>query len=448
MSTREVVVVGGGLAGCEAAHQLAVRGVRVRLLEMKPRARTAAHGSNDLGELVCSNSLGNDRPTTAAGLLKAELRMAGSLVMSVADACTVPAGGALAVDRRRFAEGITRAIRGSGMIEVVEAVVEDVPGEPVVIVATGPMTAPPLSDGLLGALGGDGGGLHYWDAISPIVEADSVDPETSFAANRWDRGSTPEGDYVNCPMDADTYRRFVQALVEADKVPLTQFEEPRFYEGCLPVEVLAARGRDTLAFGPLKPAGLKDPRTGSRPHAVLQLRREDSQGEALNLVGCQTRMTRPEQKRVFRMIPALGRARFLRYGQVHRNTFVHAPSLLGPFMEARAREGLFVTGQLCGVEGYLESTAAGLLTALAVARRLEDGAPLGLPPASSACGGLMRHVQGRTGAPYQPSGINWALVQMPARTRGQRKHEHREHAFRLGVEAFQDWASSEKILMQ
>jgi methylenetetrahydrofolate--tRNA-(uracil-5-)-methyltransferase len=308
------------------------------------------------------------------------------------------------------------------------------------------MTAPPLSENLLEALG-DGEGLHYWDAISPIVEADSVDPETSFSANRWERGTTPEGDYVNCPMNEQEYRGFVQALVEAGKVPLSQFEEPRYYEGCLPIEVLAERGRDTLAFGPLKPAGLKDPRTGERPHAVLQLRREDAQGQALNLVGCQTRMTWGEQKRVFRTIPALRRARFLRFGQVHRNTFVHSPSLLGDFMESRARKGLFVTGQLCGVEGYLESTAAGLLTALAVARRLVGGDPLGPPPPTTACGGLLRHVQGLSGSPFQPSGINWALVRMPARRKGQRKHEHRENAFQQSTESFRAWLSNQNILM-
>jgi methylenetetrahydrofolate--tRNA-(uracil-5-)-methyltransferase len=447
MSSAEALVVGGGLAGCEAAHQLAVRGIRVRLLEMKPGARTPAHGTDDLGELVCSNSLGNDRPTTAAGLLKAELRMAGSLVMECADACTVPAGGALAVDRDRFSERITRAVRGSDMIEVEERVVDDVPAGPVVIVATGPMTAPPLSESLLEALGG-GEGLHYWDAISPIVEADSVDPETSFRASRWERGTTAEGDYVNCPMDEKEYRDLVEAIVEAQKVPLAGFEEPRYYEGCLPIEVLAERGRDTLAFGPLKPAGLKDPRTGERPHAVLQLRHEDAQGQALNLVGCQTRMTQPEQKRVFATIPALRRARFLRFGQVHRNTFVHSPSLLGDFMESRERQGLFVTGQLCGVEGYLESTAAGLLSALAVARRLGGGDPLVPPPDTTACGGLLGHVQGRSGSPFQPSGINWALVRMPARRKGQRKHEHRESAYHQGADAFRAWLEHENIRLE
>ena len=444
MSAREALVVGAGLAGCEAAHQLAIRGVRVRLLEMKPGSRTPAHSAETLGELVCSNSLGSDRPTTAAGLLKAELRMAGSLVMACADSCTVPAGGALAVDRARFSERVTEAIRVNPMIEVQETVVTSVPGDPVVILTTGPMTGPPLSEHLLGELGGDGDGLHYWDAISPIVEADSVDPETSFAASRWDRGTTAGGDYVNCPMDEDGYRGFVQAVLEAGKVPLAGFEEPRYYEGCLPIEVLASRGRDTLAFGPLKPAGLKDPRTGERPHAVLQLRREDSQGVALNLVGCQTRMTRPEQRRVFRSIPALREARFLRYGQVHRNTYVEAPVLLDGFMESRAREGLHVTGQLCGVEGYLESTAAGLLTALAVARGL-DGGELGPPPATTACGGILRHVRGQLGTPFQPSGINWSLVQMPARRKGQRKHEHRELAFGQGSDAFRHWLESERI---
>lgn len=444
--TPDVIILGGGLAGCEAAWQLARLGVRVQIREMKPVARTPAHTSDRLAELVCSNSLGSDRDTTAAGLLKAELRAMGSLVMEVADGCSVPAGGALAVDRELFASRITERIRGLDGVEVVQGVEEDVPDVPLVIVATGPMTAPPLASRLMDALDPEGGGdgLHYWDAISPIVEADSVDPAHSFVADRWqkdDRG----GDYVNCPMDEQAYRAFVEAVRESDRVPLAGFEDPSYYEGCLPIEVLASRGPQTLSFGPLKPAGLWDPRTGQRPFAVLQLRWEDRERTALNLVGCQTRMLQSEQKRVFGIIPALRRARYLRYGQVHRNTFVQAPRLLGPFGESRRRKGLFITGQLCGVEGYLESTAAGLLTALAVARRLEDGPDLPIPPASTASGGLMRHVQGHFGSPFQPSGINWALVQMPPRQKGQKKHQMRQVAHRRGLDSFRQWLREEGL---
>jgi methylenetetrahydrofolate--tRNA-(uracil-5-)-methyltransferase len=436
----QVTIVGGGLAGCEAAGQLARRGVRVRLHEMKGHRRSPAHVSDELAELVCSNSLGSDRDTTAAGLLKAELRAAGSLVMEQADAHRVPAGGALAVDREAFAAGVTERIETNPLVEVVRGELERVPDAPLVIVATGPMTGPPFATSLLDELDGaeEAGGLHYWDAISPIVEADSVDGASSFVADRWEDGRG--GDHVNCPMDEPTYRRFVDAVIAADRVSLRHFEKVRYYEGCLPIEVLAARGPDTLAFGPLKPAGLRDPRTGRRPFAVLQLRREDREGSALNLVGCQTRMTRPEQRRVFAIVPALRRARFLRYGQVHRNTFVDAPRLLGPFCESRRRPGLFVTGQLCGVEGYLESTAAGLLTALAVAARLSGRGPFARPPDTTACGGLLAHVAGEGGpGAFQPSGINWALVRMPERTRGVKKHERRRTAHRRGLADLRAW---------
>ncbi len=412
---------------------------------MKPGRRTPAHSTPGFAELVCSNSLGNDGDTTAAGLLKAELRAAGSIVMQVASGCAVPAGGALAVDRERFSDAMTRAIRSLDGIEVAEKAVDEVPGDPLVIVATGPMTAPPLSVSLLRALdaAGSGDGLHYWDAIAPIVEADSVDLDLSFRADRWKMDAG--GDYVNCPMDEPTYMAFVQAILDADRVGLEQFEEPAYYEGCLPIEVLASRGPATLAFGPLRPAGLVDPRTGTRPHAVLQLRSEDARGYALNLVGCQTRMTRPAQQRVLRMVPALHSARFLRFGQVHRNTFVDAPRLLGPFGESLARPGLFVTGQLCGVEGYMESTAAGLLTALAVARRVKGEPAPHLPPPTTACGGLLGHVSGRPEVSFQPSGMNWSLVRMPALQRGQKKHLARKKAFWTGIEAMRAWLEQERL---
>lgn len=431
--------MGGGLAGCEAAWQLASRGIAVRVLEMKPGQRSPAHVSDDLAELVCSNSLGSDAGTTAGGLLKAELREMGSIVMRCAEECRVPAGGALAVDRARFARAVTEAVTSQGLVEVRQETVERVPEGPVVIVATGPMTAPPFADDLATVLdpGGGNAGLHYWDAISPIVEADSVDEEKSFTASRWEEG---DGDYVNCPMDEAGYRAFVRGVKEAEKVALAEFEEERYYEGCLPIEVLAERGDDTLAFGPLKPAGLVDPATGRRPFAVLQLRREDLQGSAYNLVGCQTRMTQAEQRRVFRMVPALAEARFMRYGQIHRNTFVDSPRLLGPMLESRARPGLFVAGQLCGVEGYTESTAAGLIAAIAAARRARGLEPPEPPPGTTMCGGLLGHVA--AGAPFQPSGAIWGLVP-PGQGRGRR--DRRRAAFERGVRDIRTWITEENI---
>lgn len=427
----DVVVVGGGLAGCEAAYQLAERGLRVRLVEMKRYRRTPAQTGNGLAELVCSNSLRGAALSNAVGLLKEELRRVGSLVMRCADATLVPAGGALAVDRERFSEAMTQAIEAHPRIALEHREVTELPAERPVILATGPLT----SDGLAASLAAAVGAQHlaYYDAIAPIVSADSIDwsrvwkqsrygkgvvahPAASDDAARGDAGpdeparrdDAEGGDeaYVNCPFDEAQYKAFVGALVASEKVEARDFEEVRYFEGCLPCEVMATRGEQTLAFGPMKPVGLTDPRTGRRPYAVVQLRPEDEAATAYNLVGFQTRMKHGEQLRVFRMVPGLEEADFLRLGSVHRNTFVNAPELLDPSMELRALPGVHLAGQISGVEGYVESAAGGLLCALLLAQRLR-GAPPSPPPPTTALGGILTHL-GRRQPSYQPSNITWA----------------------------------------
>jgi len=439
--TAAVTVVGGGLAGCEAAWQLAERGVRVQLREMKPEKRTPAQTGDGLAELVCSNSLRGAALGNAVGLLKEELRRAGSLVMRCADATAVPAGGALAVDRELFSARMTEAIAGHPRIEVLPGEVTALPEARPVIVATGPLTSDALATSIAAAIGAEH--LAYYDAIAPIIAADSIDwtrvwkqsryGKTSAAARpsgtdapgpagsaagegAGDASAAPEGEseeggdeaYVNCPFDEAGYKAFVRALVEAEKVAPRQFEEARYFEGCLPCEVMAERGELTLAFGPMKPVGLLDPRTGRRPYAVIQLRPEDAAASAYNLVGFQTRMKHADQVRVFRSIPGLEEAEFLRLGSVHRNTFVDAPAALDEAMQLRAAPGVFLAGQISGVEGYVESAAGGLVCAVLLAQRLA-GAPLLRPPPTTALGGILTQL-GRVppSGSYQPSNITWA----------------------------------------
>jgi methylenetetrahydrofolate--tRNA-(uracil-5-)-methyltransferase len=403
----EVVIVGAGLAGCEAALTLAERGVSVRLLEQKPRARTPAQISDNLCELVCSNSFRGAALSNAVGLLKEEMRRLGSFVMRAADHCRVPAGGALAVDRERFSSKMTEWVRGSPRISVEVREVERIPEERPVIVATGPLTGDALALDIQARVGGQ---FAYYDAIAPIVSAESIDWEKVFRASRYDKGETEEEQhaYVNCPLDREQYEAFVRDVRAAEKVAPKEFEKVRYFEGCLPIEVMADRGEQTLAFGPMKPVGLTDPRTGRRPHAVIQLRAEDEAGTAFNMVGFQTRMKWGEQARVFRTIPGLENAEFQRYGAVHRNTFICAPRVLDGALGLKSEPGVYFAGQIAGTEGYVESAAMGWLAAHIVSSRLEGREP-SLPPATTAHGGLLTHLS-RNAEDYQPSNITFSHV--------------------------------------
>ncbi len=406
-----VTVIGGGLAGCEAARQLADRGIPVRMVEMKPHLYSPAHGSSDLGELVCSNSLRSGVLHSAAGLLKEELRILSSLIIAAADATSVPAGKALAVDRELFARLITERITEHPLVTVERREVTSIPSaeEGTVIVATGPLTSDRLADEIAKLVGAQG--LSFYDAIAPIVTADSLDPSRIFRASRYGEGEE-EGDYLNCPMDEETYRAFVTEILNARKVEPHPFEQIPHFEGCLPVEELARRGPDTLAFGPMKPVGLTDPSTGARPFAVVQLRAENREGTLYNLVGFQTKMARPEQERVFRMIPGLEHARFARLGSVHRNTYLDAPHLLDCFSRSKASPHVFFAGQITGVEGYIESTASGLAVGI-MAGLLTAGITPVLPPAATAVGALLKHTQTESSRKYEPMNVNFGIMDPP-----------------------------------
>ena len=434
-----VTVVGAGLAGCEAAWQLAERGLDVRLLEQKPLARTPAQVSDAFCELVCSNSLrGADVYFNAVGLLKEELRRAGSLILSCADATRVPAGGALAVDREAFSARITEALRAHPRVTIEASIVETIPEGPVVL-ATGPLTADALAADLARIVGREH--LAYYDAISPIVSAESIDWDRVFKQSRYDKG-TENGDdaaYVNCPFDEAQYKAFVAAVVGATKVEPRGFEQVRYFEGCLPIEVMASRGEMTLAFGPMKPVGLVDPRTGQRPFAVVQLRPEDGAASAYNLVGFQTRMTWPEQARVFRTIQGLEQAEFYRFGSVHRNTFVDAPRVLDGVMQLRQRPGVYLAGQITGVEGYVESCAAGFVCSVMLAQSLL-GHPISPPPPATALGGVLTHLS-RPAPDYQPSNVTWAWLP-PHDNRRLKKRDRYEAMARRALGELAAWLDS------
>ncbi len=432
-----VLVVGGGLAGCEAAWQLAEAGVRVELVEMRPCRATPVHRGDRLAELVCSNSLRGDAPTNAVGLLKREMERLGSIIIREARSAAVPAGGALAVDRDRFAAGVTEAVGGHPNITVDRREVTAVPAGPAIL-ATGPLTSPDLHAALAELLGEDA--LAFYDAIAPIVTADSLDHERLFRASRYDKGSGDE--YLNAAFDRPAYDAFVEALLTADRVPFRAFEteEVRYFEGCLPIEVMAERGRDTLRFGPMKPVGLTDPRTGQRPWAVVQLRQDDLAAEHWNLVGFQTKLTVGEQQRVLRMIPGLERARFVRYGMIHRNTFLNAPRLLDRQLRLHARPEVRLAGQMTGVEGYVESAATGLLAGRLLAAELA-GCPLPPPPPDTAMGGLVRHLTERPADRFQPSNITWGLIEPPAAVASIRgRRPRRERHAELALERIAAWA--------
>ena len=401
----KVIVIGAGLAGSEAAWQLARRGIPVELREMKPGKMSPAHHTEYFGELVCSNSLRSDQLENAVGLLKEELRRCGSLIMSCADAHRVEAGGALAVDRHAFAAAVTEKIRNHPNVTVVEGEVTEIPPEGNVMIATGPLTSEALSE-QIGALFPDSQYLNFFDAAAPLVTFDSVDMSSAWFASRYDRG-TP--DYINCPLTVEEYDAFWTELTRAREAEVHGFEDAGVFEGCMPVEVMARRGRDTLCYGPLKPVGLKDPRTGKEPFAVVQLRKDNAQGSIYNMVGFQTHLKFPEQKRVFSMIPALRNAEYVRYGVMHRNTFLDSPRLLDRYYRVRGNERLMFAGQITGVEGYVESTASGCLAAVELARRLE-----GMPPANfpqeTAMGALALYISDQSVVNFQPMNVNFGLI--------------------------------------
>lgn len=414
----QATVIGAGLAGSEAAWQLACRGIEVRLLEMKPRQKSPAHKMDTFAELVCSNSFRSGELTNAAGLLKEELRRLGSLIVACADATQVDAGGALAVDRQAFSHLVTQRLRQHPRIHIEEERVDAIPESGHVIVATGPLTEGPLAQNMMEWLGEEEA-LSFYDAAAPIVSGASLDMDKAYFASRYGKGTGL--DYINCPMDKEQYLTFWQELCQAEEAPVHGFEDKRVFEGCMPVEVMARRGEDTLRFGPLKPIGLPDPKTGKEPYAVVQLRRENSQGTMYNLVGFQTHLRFPEQKRVFSMIPGLEKAEFLRYGVMHRNSYLCSPRVLDGFYRAKKDPRVMFAGQMTGVEGYVESTASGFACGLNMARSM-----LGLPllefSTQTAIGALSRHISCYEGKNFQPMNINFGLIDgLDRRVKGKRE---------------------------
>ena len=414
--TEEIIVIGGGLAGSEAAWQAAQSGCHVRLYEMRPKVSTGAHVGGDLAELVCSNSLGSNMVDRASGLLKEELRRLGSLLVACAEQTAVPAGGALAVDREAFSHLVTQKVSAHPSIEVIHAELTDIPLEPVII-ASGPLTSPKLSEAIAAMTGQ--GYLYFFDAIAPIVRIDSIDFGVAFRASRRNNGQGDDGDYINCPFTKKQYDLFVQALRSAERISLRDFESvietgvnagsDPFFEGCLPAEVLARRGELALAFGPMRPIGLQDPHSGHRPYAVVQLRQDNLAGSLYNLVGFQTNLTYAEQKRVFRLIPGLEKAEFVRYGQMHRNTFLVSPRLLEPSLRYRELAKIYFAGQITGVEGYMGNIATGLLAGLNLARELQGKKPLVLPK-TTMLGALCQYISSAEPASFQPMKANFGIL--------------------------------------
>lgn len=431
-ATERITIVGAGLAGSEAALFLARGGLAVDLYEMRPAATTPAHRTAFFAELVCSNSLGAETLDAGKGLLKAELAIYGSCLLPAARAARVPAGKALAVDRAAFSRAVTEAVRSHPLVRVIEGEVRVLPDDPLVIVACGPLPSPALSSAIAALLGDSG--LFFYDAISPIVDAATIDMSAGFMADRYGEG---RGDYLNLPMTRSQYEAFLRALLEARVTPRRDFEEERYFEACLPVETLARRGPETLLFGPLRPVGLRDPRTGRVPYAVVQLRRENAAGTMYNIVGFQTRLARPEQERVFSLIPGLSNARFLRYGSVHKNTFLDAPRHLLPSTECRMRRGLFFAGQITGVEGYVESIASGLAAAVSAAARA-----LGLEPpffpAETMTGALLRHITSPRPGRFEPMNANFGLLPLPPGARKKDRKRRQIEAALAAAERFRN----------
>ncbi len=425
----DVIVIGGGLAGTEAAWQLAERGIDVTLYEMRPVKTTGAHTTDRLGELVCSNSFGSKLPDRASGLLKNELDMLGCLLLECAERTALPAGGALAVDRELFADLVTKAVEGHPRIYIVREELRTIPDLPTII-ATGPLTSPALAEQIAALTGQEY--LYFYDALAPIVTLESIDMSIAFRASRYGRGDEDAGDYINCPMNEAEYDRFVDALLSAERTPLRDFEteDPKFFEGCLPIEQLAARGRDALAYGPMRPIGLRDPRTGKRPHAVVQLRQDNLAGSLYNLVGFQTNIKWGQQEAVLRLIPGLEKAEFIRMGQMHRNTFINAPTLLYPTMQYRQRADLYFAGQITGVEGYMGNVATGLLAGVNLHRTLHNQ-PGWTPPRTTMLGALCHYVTHAEAKHFQPMKANFGIMPelpTPIRDKRQRYAAYAERA--------------------
>jgi len=428
-----VIVIGGGLAGSEAAWQLAKRGIPVTLYEMRPKKFTPAHQTDRLGELVCSNSLRSKELFKAVGLLKEELLLLDSLIMEAAKASEIPGGKAWVVDREKFSSYITEKISNHPLIKVIREEVTEIPEDEVCIVATGPLSSDSIVKSLQKIINMPY--LHFYDAIAPIVYADSINWEKVFVADRYGKG---EGSYVNCPLSKEEYERFVEELLKAEKVPFHSFEEPKYFEGCLPIEVMAERGKDTLRFGPMKPVGLIDPRTGKEPYAVVQLRPENSDKTLYNMVGFQTKLKYQEQKRVFRLIPGLEKAEFARFGSVHRNTFVNAPLVLKPTLQLKNAKKILLAGQITGVEGYVESTAMGLWAGISAAFLVKSKSPL-IPPRETAIGSLINYLISANPKHFQPMNVNWGLFPPLSKKRFKSKKDKYQTLAKIALNELKIW---------
>ena len=446
----DVIVVGGGLAGSEAAWQAASRGLWVELYEMRPAVPTGAHTGADLAELVCSNSLGSTKTDSASGLLKEEIRQFGSLLLDCALSSSLPAGGALAVDRGGFARLVTERITSHPNIRVIRSEIKEVPATPT-IVASGPLTSPALVGSIRSMTSQDS--LFFYDAIAPIVLAESLNMQVAYRASRFGNGTQAEGDYINCPLNREEYESFVDNVLHAERISLRDFEReielgvtagsPEFFEGCLPIEIIAARGKDSLAFGPMRPVGLRDPRTGRWPHAVVQLRQDDLSGSLYNLVGFQTNLTYSEQKRVLRLIPGLENAEFVRYGQMHRNTFLASPLLLEPTLQLKSRPDLFFAGQITGVEGYMGNIATGLLAGINMARVLTGQTPLMLP-VDTMLGALCYYITHASLQSFQPMKANFGILP-PLEGPYVSKRERSSLYSQRGLRSLQAWADNNQL---